>query len=330
MLLAAGGAAYATYDYTKKYEGQVLPGAVISGVDVGGMAYDEALEAVKAAIAPQLDREIEVSYEGKTWEVTPRELGARSDARKAVNAALEASSETSFVSRMQMRVFGSELSYTRGIAIKYPRSGVNAFIAGIASGFDRPVRETSLDYSTGTFKIVQARDGREVKLSDSRRALLDALYAEDDEAELAVKVMKPTEDPDKYHHVLYLNQSERHLYLYTDGKVSHDWVIAVGTPSYPTPTGEYEVVEKRYMPTWVNPAPDGWGADMPDMIPPGISNPLGLRAINWNADGIRFHGTTATYSLGTAASHGCVRMSNDDVIQLYDLIDVGTPIISIY
>jgi hypothetical protein len=83
------------------------------------------------------------------------------------------------------------------------------------------------------------------------------------------------------------------------------------------------------MPTWVNPAPDTWGASMPESIPPGISNPLGLRALNWSAPAIRFHGTQAIYSLGYNASHGCVRMANEDVIELYDLVDVGTPIISL-
>jgi hypothetical protein len=83
------------------------------------------------------------------------------------------------------------------------------------------------------------------------------------------------------------------------------------------------------MPTWVNPAPDTWGADMPESIPPGPGNPLGLRAINWSAPAIRFHGTSATYSLGYNASHGCVRMANEDVIQLYDMVEVGTPIVSV-
>jgi hypothetical protein len=67
---------------------------------------------------------------------------------------------------------------------------------------------------------------------------------------------------------------------------------------------------------------------MPAEIPPGPGNPLGVRAINWSAPAIRFHGTSATYSLGYNASHGCVRMSNEDVIELYDMIEVGTPIVS--
>jgi len=78
----------------------------------------------------------------------------------------------------------------------------------------------------------------------------------------------------------------------------------------------------------VNPDPEGWGKDMPASIPPGPGNPLGLRALNWSAAAIRFHGTSATYSLGYNASHGCVRMANESVIELYDLVDVGTPIVS--
>jgi hypothetical protein len=119
------------------------------------------------------------------------------------------------------------------------------------------------------------------------------------------------------------------LYLYENGKITNQWPIATGQPEYMTPTGLYSVIEKRYLPTWVNPAPDTWGASMPVSIPPGPDNPLGLRALNWSAPAIRFHGTSALYSLGFNASHGCVRMSNEDVIQLYDTIDVGTPIVSV-
>src|SRR5918995_1557032 len=103
----------------------------------------------------------------------------------------------------------------------------------------------------------------------------------------------------------------------------------VSWPRFAPMTGMCSVIEKRYLPTWVNPAPDTWGKSLPESIPPGPSNPLGLRALNWSAPAIRFHGTSATYSLGFNASHGCVRMSNDDVIQLYDMIDVGTPIVSV-
>jgi lipoprotein-anchoring transpeptidase ErfK/SrfK len=88
------------------------------------------------------------------------------------------------------------------------------------------------------------------------------------------------------------------------------------------------------MPSWSNPAPNGWGRGMPTYIGPGPGNPLGLRALNWNTlDGvdtaIRFHGTQAVGQLGRPASHGCVRLRNSDVIELFDLIDEGATIISV-
>jgi L,D-transpeptidase ErfK/SrfK len=133
---------------------------------------------------------------------------------------------------------------------------------------------------------------------------------------------------DKYDQILLLRIGENKLYLYEDGKITRRWTVATGQPEYPTPTGLYEITLKRYMPTWVNPDPTGWGASMPLSIPPGPGNPLGLRALNWSAPAIRFHGTSATYSLGYNASHGCVRMANEDVIELYDTVDIGTPIVS--
>ena len=71
---------------------------------------------------------------------------------------------------------------------------------------------------------------------------------------------------------------------------------------------------------------------MPEKIGPGPDNPLGLRALNWMQDGwdtlIRVHGTANVSSIGNAASHGCVRMTNPDVIELFDLVDTGTVILS--
>jgi lipoprotein-anchoring transpeptidase ErfK/SrfK len=66
---------------------------------------------------------------------------------------------------------------------------------------------------------------------------------------------------------------------------------------------------------------------MPATIGPGPNNPLGTRALNLNASGIRIHGTTANSSIGTAASHGCMRMHRWDIEDLYDRVEVGTPVL---
>lgn len=329
-LLLAGGAAFAGYQYSEKYEGKILPGSTIAGVDVGGMGADEAIAAIKNAIGPQLDREIAVTFKDKRWEVTPRGLGARSDARRAVRAALSASSEQSFFQKVRMRVLGDDLGFQREVAITYPRQGAQGFVEGIAAGFDKDAVDASIDYSTGWVELTQDATGRAVKVRATRSALLAALRDEEvDTVDLEVEKIEPAVTEEEFDQVLLVRIGENKLYLYEDGEIVNQWDVATGLPEYPTPTGLYEVTLKRYLPTWVNPSPDTWGKDLPAEIPPGPGNPLGLRAINWDAPAIRFHGTDALYSLGYNASHGCVRMSNADVIELYDTIDVGTPIVSV-
>jgi lipoprotein-anchoring transpeptidase ErfK/SrfK len=329
LALGLAGASYAGYDYSKKYEGKILPGASVAGVDVGGMTPEAALEAVRESVRPRLMREITISWGDKSWTVTAKELGAHSNARRSVAAALAVSDEASFMDKTRMRLLGHDLDFTRDVAISFPRRGVRGFIQGLASTINRDPRDAELDYSTGWVKIRKEQEGRSVRVGKSIKALREVLVSGGTQSDLNVKTTQPELTADEYDQVLLVRIGENKLYLYQDGKITHSWTVATGLAEYPTPTGLWEVTELRYMPTWVNPSPDGWGASMPASIPPGPSNPLGLRAINWSAPAIRFHGTTATYSLGYNASHGCVRMSNEDVIELYDMIEVGTPIVSV-
>ncbi|HVX34122.1 MAG TPA: L,D-transpeptidase [Solirubrobacterales bacterium] len=97
----------------------------------------------------------------------------------------------------------------------------------------------------------------------------------------------------------------------------------------PTRIGRYlggeELQAMEEEPTWYVPESD-WAGDLAgQVIPPGPDNPIKAR---WMAifEGAGIHGTEETASLGTAASHGCVRMSIPDVEELYDQVEVGTPI----
>ena len=340
LLLAAilvglvGFAAYGTTTYADRYENKILPGATIAGVDVGGMGRDEAIAAVKDAIAPQFDRKIRVTWRKKTFTATADELGAMSNTRATVEEALADSEDASFLELAEMRWLDRDFSFNDDIAMRYRRKPVREFIAGVAKDVNAKPVDAALDYSSGWIKIDRAQKGHQVKEAASTKALVGALRGGNGGASLEVKSTEPVVVPSDFKQALLLRQSEYKLYFYqrVKGKlkITHSWPVAVGTGGYPTPTGQYEVTLLRYMPTWVNPDPEGWGASMPDMIPPGPGNPLGLRAINWSASGIRFHGTSDTGSIGTAASHGCVRMYNDDVIELYDMVEVGTPIVSTY
>ena len=329
FMFVLSGVAYATYDYNREYDGKLLPGIVIAGVDVGGMTPDEAERAVNGASKIQLDRKIIVRFEEKTWRVTPRELGAKSNAAELVDAAVASSDGTGLFKRVGMAVLGDRLDYEHSLAITYPRQGARGFIDGAAAALDRDPVDATVDYSSGWLEFVDAKEGRKVLKDKSLRSLMRSLRRGRGSAVLSVKETQPAVTEHEWKQVLLLRIGENKLYLYEDGKIVRTYTVATGQPEYPTPTGIYEITEKRYMPTWVNPDPTGWGAGMPASIGPGPGNPLGTRALNWSASGIRFHGTEATYSLGYNASHGCVRMAMADVEELYDLVEVGTPIVSL-
>ncbi|MGH2749772.1 MAG: L,D-transpeptidase family protein [Actinomycetota bacterium] len=326
--LGAAGVAYATYDYSQGYEGRFLPGTSVAGLEVAGMTSDEALKAVKAEIGPQLDRKITISHHGRKWTTTPRKLGAHGNARSTVEAAMRASEQTSFVDKVGMRFLDDRLDFRREVAITYPGKGARALVKKIAGKVDAEPVDAAVDYSSGWVELTKERTGTTVNTDKTFKSLRKALRGGGERVEVAYKATKPEVTRDDFRQVLLVRHGERKLYLYEDGKISRSWTVAVGEPAYPTPTGVYSVTELRYMPTWINPAPDGWGKDMPLEIGPGPDNPLGVRAINWSAPAIRFHGTVNLASLGTAASHGCVRMSNPDAIELYDIIEVGASIVS--
>jgi lipoprotein-anchoring transpeptidase ErfK/SrfK len=114
------------------------------------------------------------------------------------------------------------------------------------------------------------------------------------------------------------------VFVYTDGVLKATFPIAVGQPAYPTPTGRYVITEKLKDPTWIPPN-SPWAKGL-EPIPPGGANPLGTRWMGTSATAVGFHGTPMDWSVGTAASHGCMRMHIADAERMFDLIQVGEPV----
>ena len=109
------------------------------------------------------------------------------------------------------------------------------------------------------------------------------------------------------------------------GKVVDTYRVATGQTAYPTPTGTYAVVRLIVDPTWYPPNSD-WAKDAKP-IPPGTANPLGTRWIGTSAPGVGIHGTPDDYTIGTYASHGCIRMHIPDVEDLYERVALGMTVI---
>ncbi|MGE0488972.1 MAG: L,D-transpeptidase family protein [Vulcanimicrobiota bacterium] len=124
---------------------------------------------------------------------------------------------------------------------------------------------------------------------------------------------------------IFVNQSRFSLVLDLPGKPLQRFAIATGSSTYPTPNGEFKVAEKVMYPTWLPPKSD-WARDAKP-IPPGPDNPLGTRWIGLDWGGVGIHGTNAPWSIGSASSHGCMRMEIPDVEALYTMVRVGTPVV---
>ena len=122
---------------------------------------------------------------------------------------------------------------------------------------------------------------------------------------------------------IILRLAERRVYVYGDDRVLASYPVAIGTSDTPTPTGEFEIFQMIENPSWQSP----WTGEV---FPPGPDSALGLRWIGFfeQSNGlIGFHGTPTLDSIGQAASNGCVRMRNEDVIALFEYARMGMTVI---
>ncbi|MGB3788728.1 MAG: L,D-transpeptidase [Phormidesmis sp.] len=121
---------------------------------------------------------------------------------------------------------------------------------------------------------------------------------------------------------IVLDLGDRRVYLYNDSELINSYPVAVGTAETPTPTGEFAVSQLVVNPVWQSP----WTGEVRS---PGPNSALGLRWIGFasNSEGVfGFHGTPTVESIGQAASNGCVRMHNADVVELFAQVAIGTTV----
>lgn len=125
-----------------------------------------------------------------------------------------------------------------------------------------------------------------------------------------------------------ISQSQRRLYLVTEDGSPISYPVAVGKSGKQW-RGTVEIDGKYRNPAWAPPAEvkraEPW---LPDYIPGGSSrNPMGMRALTLTGGEYAIHGTNRPTSIGSAASYGCIRMYNRDIVDLFERVSVGTPVV---
>jgi lipoprotein-anchoring transpeptidase ErfK/SrfK len=328
VLVLAGLAGYA---YDDSQSETLADGVTIGGVDVGGMDVAEAKRAVRRQLLGPLRHSIRVGYGGRSWKLSGAALEVRANVDDAVGRALAESREGGLPGRLVRYVTGGEVDKRVSAEIAYSRPAINRFVRRVAAAVDREPRDATVEPSADSLSVVRARNGR--KLRDrllTRQVEAAVLNANADHAIAArTHPVKPEvtagEVAARYPSYLTLDRAAFTLRLWKHLKLAKSYTVAVGQEGLETPAGLYHIEEKEVNPPWHVPNSAWAGSLAGQTIPPGPEDPIKAR---WMGifEGAGIHGTEETWSLGQAVSHGCVRMSIPDVEELYDQVEVGTPI----
>lgn len=325
-LLAVTGAF--AYDAAKKDE--ISPGVRIAGIDVGGHNRSEARRVLKKSVVAPLMRPVEVQFDGHTYDLTPQSLDMKADVNGMLDEAVDASRQGGLPTRLVRYATDGEVSKDLPPRIGYSQDKLDEQVKRIADEINRDPVDASLTPTADSITPTPGQDGAEVdaeKLHDDLEAALQ--QGNDREVTPEVSRIPPEVTTDelaaKYPTYLTIDRGNFKITLWKNLKVKKAYGIAVGQQGLETPAGVYTINDKQVNPSWHVPD-SAWAGDLAGQtIPPGPGDPLVARWMGfYNGAGI--HGTDEPDSIGSAASHGCVRMRVDDVIDLYDRVPLGTPI----
>jgi hypothetical protein len=319
------------YAYDSSQKDKIADGVTVGGVDVGGLSEDEATTLVKRRLLAPLRHSLRVSFDGQTWELSGKKLKIHADVDSAVEEAVEASQEGGFPGRLVRYVSGGEVDESITPHVSYSQPAINRFVRHVADEVDREPQNADVEPSPDSLEVVAGKNGRKLRDNLLEKELKAAVLNANAPHEIVAKVhpIKPevtkSEVAAKYPSYLTLDRGTFTLRLWQHLKLTKEYTVAVGMEGLETPEGLYEIQEKEENPVWHVPN-SPWAGDLAGQtIPPGPDDPIKAR---WMGifEGAGIHGTEETESLGTAGSHGCIRMAIPDVEELYDLVEVGTPI----
>jgi lipoprotein-anchoring transpeptidase ErfK/SrfK len=322
--------AVAAYAVDRANSGKIADGIRIGDVNVGGMSSDEAKSKLHSKLVEPLDKPVTVTYAGTKYVLNPDQLQVRADINGMVNAALRASRQGSFPTRVWRYTTGGEVDREITPHITYSSSALDDFVKKVADEVNTPATDATVSPSPASLNAVPGKDGTSLvsdKLTSELRGAIESPH--DRTVKAPVQTVKPQVTTDqlaqKYPVYLTIDRGNFQLRLWKNLKLVKTYTIAVGQQGLETPAGTYTIDDKQVNPSWHVPD-SAWAGDLAgQVIPPGPEDPIKARWMGF-FNGAGIHGTDEVSSLGTAASHGCVRMSIPDVIELYPQVPLGTPI----
>lgn len=323
LALASAVSVYAD----SRHRGEMFPRTVVLGVDVTGMTKDEAVKTVREEVVDPLMTPLTVRFRDWEWAINPSEIGLDVDVESLMDMAYRQGWERPALERAFRRAFNRPLSIEIGLEYSLNKDLLLKKLNGIAATIDREVVNASLnfDFQTGKLTFRPSRDGLLMDVEATLKVVEEGLLSHNRVVEPVVKVTPPSLSSDDVQTVLVVDIMGNTLTWYNKDTPVKTYYVATGEPKYPTPLGKYYIIRKEENPVWINPNTE-WSKDMPPRIEPGPNNPLGVRALVTSAAGgtVLIHGTNNL--VPGLHSHGCIRMANWAILELFDHVSVGTPL----
>ena len=285
---------------------KVVPAGVqIGGVRVGGLTSEQA----RNAVSWWYNRPLRFAFYGKHWTVRPATLGASVDTDWAVQRVLRARPNE----HVGLRVDTEADTLQRYVRALDGQLSVEPVDATASLKGRQPVIEPG---KTGL-------ELNRVKTAQRIESLL-AIARRPQSVHPVARTVPPSVTANSFGAVVVIYRGANQLHLYNSAKPWRTFGVATGQAIYPTPLGDWHVVDMQRNPWW-RPPDSPWAKGLKP-IPPGPGNPLGTRWMGLDAAGVGMHGTPDAASIGYSASHGCIRMRIPDAEWLFDHVRIGTPV----
>lgn len=318
------------YDYTKK--DTIAQGVTVSGVDVGGLDRDQAAAKLRAQLLPALAKPVTVEVGQKQFALGPRESRVAVDLDGTVDEAIAAGRTGLFPVRSVQTIAGVKKNENVTADVSYSDAAVNRVARRVLTGTeDKPVNAHISFTPEAGFKVQDSADGVTIDTDHLKQEIRTALASPGKnrdfkpEAKFEPAKVHLSDLAQKYPTIVVVDRKKFKLTLYKNLKVAQTYGVAVGRAGLETPAGQYQIHTKEVNPTWHVPNSKWAGKLAGKVVPPGPGNPLVARWLGIQ-DGIGIHGTNESNSIGSSASHGCIRMRPADVIKLYPEVPIGATV----
>jgi lipoprotein-anchoring transpeptidase ErfK/SrfK len=299
----------------------IAAGVSAGGTDLSGLTVEAATQRLYLAHAAILGQPVYVNSSGQRFRLWMRKLGLSFDSGKTARRALRAG----------VKVKGKPVDIRLSVSYRHKR--VLAFAERVAKRLAAPARSATARVTLTRVLHTESARGRALDAKGLAAAIGTRIVDSRVPREFRFKAtsVKPavtTRDvARRYRTVITVDRAHFRLRLFKAFKLSKSYRVAVGQPAYPTPAGLFSIVNKQVDPVWSVPN-SPWAGELAGTTVQGGSaaNPLKARWMGI-VNGVGIHGTGEDASIGTRASHGCIRMHVSDVKDLYRRVPIGTPVL---